>query len=276
MIRVERARESAMSAEGSISFDRAAGFYDATRLTAFEGIEDAVAVLGTHLPERETILEIGVGTGALALPLAGTGRNVVGIDLSEAMLGKLEEKDREGLVHLVLGDATALPFGEDAFGGAYCRWVFHLITEWAAAVRELCRAVRPGGTILVHPGGYSGEWRVVWRRMVDELGPDAEPLGLDITRGEGQLDDAFAAAGATPLGTAPATAPYETSLARFFDEAAQRVYSWTWRVSDDALERAIVTVRLWAEERYGDLDGAVLPLSSHDWRIYRVDPPSRA
>ncbi len=200
----------------------------------------------------------------------------MGLDLSAAMLGKLEEKDRDRPVRLVLGDATTLPFVEDAFGGAYCRWVLHLISDWAAAVRELCRAVRPGGAIVVHPGGYSGEWRVVWRRMVDELGPDAEPVGLDINRGEQQLDDAFASAGATPLGTAPAAGAYESSLARFFDEAAQRVYSWTWRVSDDTLERAIATVRAWAEERYGDLEVAFLPIASHDWRIYRIEPPSGA
>ncbi len=81
---------------GSVSFDRAAAFYDATRLTAFEGIEDAIAVLDAHLPEGGTTLEIGVGTGALALPLARVGRRVVGVDLSGAMLAKLVEKDRRG------------------------------------------------------------------------------------------------------------------------------------------------------------------------------------
>ena len=95
------------------------------------------------------------------------------------------------------------------------------------------------------------------------------------SRGEGQLDDAFASAGATPLGTAPSTAAFESSLSRFFDEASRRVYSWTWRASDDALERAIATVRSWAAGRTVTWRPPVIRLGSHDWRIYRVEPPSR-
>ena len=57
-------------------------------------------------------LELGVGTGRLAIPLAATGASVTGVDSSEAMLSKLAEKDPSGSVTAVLGDMVdELPVG---------------------------------------------------------------------------------------------------------------------------------------------------------------------
>jgi SAM-dependent methyltransferase len=50
------------------------------------------------------ILELAVGTGRLALPLAALGHDVTGIDVSAAMLDRLRAKDSEGSVTTVLGD----------------------------------------------------------------------------------------------------------------------------------------------------------------------------
>lgn len=49
-------------------------------------------------------LELGIGTGRLALPLADTGARVVGIDSSSAMLERLAGKDSRGRVRAVVGD----------------------------------------------------------------------------------------------------------------------------------------------------------------------------
>ena len=255
---------------GSVSFDRAAEFYDATRPTAAYAIEGAVGVLDRHLPAGEPTLEIGVGTGALAVPLSARGRRIVGLDLSEAMLRKLIEKDPAGSVPVVRGDATQLPFSSGAFGGAYGRWVLHLIPAWPASVAELCRVVRPGGSVALDPGGYSGEWREVWLRTLAELGAGSQPSGLDITRDEASLDEAFAAGGAELVGTDAVQVAYEGSLSTFFDNAEQRVYSWTWRVDDDDLHRGIAAARAWAADRYGDVDVPFEPLASHPWRVYRI------
>lgn len=263
----------------SISYDRAAGFYDDTRPTALDGLQGVLSFLDGALPTGEVALEIGVGTGALAIPLAGRGRRVIGLDLSEPMLRRLRVKPGADAVRLLLGDATRLPFADGSVGAAYCRWVFHLISAWPAAVAELCRVVRRGGAIAVDPGGYSGEWRVVWQRTIDELGPDARPVGLDIGREAAKLDEAFAIGGGELVTTDVTQVVYEGSLARFFDEAERRVYSWTWRIGDQELERGIAAVRAWAADRYGDLEAPFDPLASHPWRVYRLgsptDPPNR-
>ena len=61
---------------------------------------DRLRALGGDGP----FLELGVGTGRLALPLAATGASVTGIDTSDAMLDKLAEKDPGGTVKVVRGD----------------------------------------------------------------------------------------------------------------------------------------------------------------------------
>lgn len=257
-----------MTSEGSVSFERAAEVYDRTRLTDPTELARALEVLDGLLPPGP-VLEIGVGTGAIAVPLAERGRRVVGVDLSTAMLERLRAKDGTDRVRVVLADVTRLPIADGAFGGGYCRWVFHLIASWRAAVRELCRAVAPGGVVIVEPGGYTGGWREVWLRFVEELGPPAEPVGLDARGGYGDLDDAFAACGATKREVIETPMQLDSSLQRFLEEAAARNFSWTWRSTDADLTRAVAAVRGWAIERYGpDLTQPFSPDAPQSWRVY--------
>ena len=253
---------------GSLSFDPAADYYDRTRVTDAASLAPAIDLLDEVLPDG-AVLEIGVGTGALAVPLTDRGRPVVGLDLSAAMLAKLREKDPDRTIPVAAGDATRLPFGSGSFRGAYCRWVLHLIADWHDAVRELCRVVDHGGVVVVEPGGYSGEWRTVWLRFVEELGSVAEPLGLDVRGGYVDLDEAFTAAGGRLREIATTPASVDSSLERFFEETLARSYSWTWRVPPDDLRRAVEVVRPWAVEQYGpDLSGPFASDAPHRWRVY--------
>ena len=90
---------------GSLSFDPAAEYYDRTRVTDAASLAPAIDLLDVVLPDG-ALLEIGVGTGALALPMAARGRRVVGVDLSAAMLGKLRDKDPDRTIPVVACDAT--------------------------------------------------------------------------------------------------------------------------------------------------------------------------
>jgi SAM-dependent methyltransferase len=253
---------------GSVSFERAADVYDRTRLTDPVALAGALDLLAQMLPSGR-VLEIGVGTGAIAIPLAERGRRVIGLDVSRAMLERLRAKEVTGGVTVAIADATRLPVADGAFCGAYCRWVLHLISSWRDAVRELCRVVEPGGVIVVEPGGYSGGWREVWLRFVEELGPAAEPVGLDVRGGYLDLDEAFAAAGATKRAVTETPMQIDSSLERFFDEASARAYSWTWRASDSDLARAVATVRAWAVDRFGpDLTQPFSPDAPQSWRVY--------
>jgi SAM-dependent methyltransferase len=258
----------------SVSFDRAASCYDATRVTDEETLRGVVDLLRREVAvDAGPVLEIGVGTGALALPLAARGARLVGVDLSGEMMSRL--RDKGGGVALARADATGLPFRDAAFAGAYARWVLHLIPAWHVAVEELVRVVRPGAVVAIEPGGFAGRWSLVMDRMMAEIGPEAEPVGLAHDRDPDALDAAFTAAGAEPLGVIDVPGHFAGSLSDYFEQALARSYSWTWRVvDDDALERAVANVRRWAQSRFDDWDSPLDPEAPMRWHRYRVSGPS--
>jgi SAM-dependent methyltransferase len=98
------------------------------------------------------LLEIGVGTGRISLPLHRRGRRVFGIDLSAPMLDRYRAKAAEeglGAPAVLQGDATRLPFRAGSFDAVIEVHVLHLIPGWRQAVAEVRRVLAPGGTLLV-------------------------------------------------------------------------------------------------------------------------------
>jgi ubiquinone/menaquinone biosynthesis C-methylase UbiE len=103
----------------------------------------------------ERLLEIGPGTGYYTLPVAewlGADGTLEIFDLQQEMLDHTEGRARDAGLSNVFGsqgDAQALPFGDDAFAGAYLVTVLGEIPDQEAALRELARVVRPDGRVVV-------------------------------------------------------------------------------------------------------------------------------
>ena len=137
--------------------DRFAAVYD----DWYAGITDAAtcAALLADLADLEheagggPVLELGVGTGRLALPLAALGVQVVGIDTSEAMLAELAAKPGGSAVELVVGDMADPPVGDRTFAVVFVAYntLFNLVDPddqrrcFASAARRLL----PGGSFVV-------------------------------------------------------------------------------------------------------------------------------
>jgi SAM-dependent methyltransferase len=259
-----------MSEPQSVNFDRAAEFYDATRDAGDEIVTWTVNLLVREFSAGGRALEIGVGTGAVALPLTDRGVDLVGMDVSTAMMSRLVAKaGGHAPLPLVQGDATRIPVRDGSVAGAYARHVLHLIADWRTAVAELCRVVGQGVVLVDVGGGASEAWLELWDAM--ELGPEAEPVGLDVARdGVEALDDAFTAAGGTLRGVEEMVREDRDTVAQAFDEIARRSPSWTWRVSDATLERSIELGTAWTLERYDTLDVRLQDESWVRWRIYDV------
>ena len=130
---------------------------------AFEPSPEPVGVLGMLEPLRdaldprpgERVLEIGAGTGAYALNVAGDVGPDGAIDILDAHPTQLEAAMRgareRGIenVRAVLGDARFLPFEDGCFDAAYAVAAVGDGPDPQAVLAELARVLRPGGRLVV-------------------------------------------------------------------------------------------------------------------------------
>jgi ubiquinone/menaquinone biosynthesis C-methylase UbiE len=111
-------------------------------------------VIGAMLPVHAGVaLDAGCGSGeytrALLLPRADY---VAAMDFNPESLGRLQSRlgpKEGGKCALVNGSLTRLPFADGSFDTALCTEVIEHIEDDASAVRELCRVLCPGGTLIV-------------------------------------------------------------------------------------------------------------------------------
>jgi len=127
-------------------FDQLADHYDRTRGGERRGDEYA-ADIDAHLPPGEgPVLEIGVGTGVVALGLLRRGRQVIGLDLSSPMLAKARR--RLGPV-VILADALEMAVATASVAHAVSVWVVHSAADPVRLFVEAARVIRPGGRYVV-------------------------------------------------------------------------------------------------------------------------------
>jgi SAM-dependent methyltransferase len=136
--------------------DRLADVYDGwyQDVTDVEATVDRVAALAGDPPGP--VLELGAGSGRLAVPLAARGLEVWALDASAAMVERLRAKPGGAAVHAVVGDMAALDLGPGApatFAVVLCAYntLFNL-TDTESQRRCLARVagvLAPGGRVLV-------------------------------------------------------------------------------------------------------------------------------
>ncbi|MFB7370101.1 class I SAM-dependent methyltransferase [Streptomyces sp. NPDC056222] len=103
------------------------------------------------------VLDIGCGTGSLALLLAEAGHRVTGVDLAPKMVeqarAKLEAAHLPG--RFLAGDAMAPPTGDRRFDVALSRHLLWTLPDPEAALRDWIGRLRPGGRLVL----VEGRWR---------------------------------------------------------------------------------------------------------------------
>ena len=114
----------------------------------------------------QKVLDLAAGTGTSSVPFVRAGAQVVSSDVSLGMLA--EGKRRFPDLSFVAGDATALPFADDAFDAVTISFGLRNVVDVDAALLELRRVTRPGGRLVVcefsHPAG--APFRIVYERYL--------------------------------------------------------------------------------------------------------------
>ena len=122
---------------------------------------------------RLKVLDVGTGTGFVALMLAEMGHDTIGLDLTEGMLERARQKAR-GNGHRVsfqLGDAENLPFDDASFDAIVCRYLLWTLPDPWRALGEWYRVIKPGGSILCIEGQWQdSSLKGRLKRLIRQLG----------------------------------------------------------------------------------------------------------
>ena len=272
----------------SLSFDRVAHAYDATRGYP-PGIDQHIAIAivdSIHATSETTILEVGVGTGRIAFPLASLGHTYTGVDISENMVkqfatkllhngwqeyqqawGSLPDENsvsahsvsrysnraKSAAIRLVLSDMTTLPFRDASFDVVLAVHVFQLVDGWQHALLEVLRVLRSGGVFLHCWDEFvNGEaWPVgkTWGEIVRELGGETRRPGAD--------ERSDVTAWLKEHGLQPKEIPvvqWEVTQTprEALEQVTRRLWSSTWVVQDDIFAESVVRLESWAKDYFGD------------------------
>jgi SAM-dependent methyltransferase len=224
--------------DGHFGEDVAATYDDDNEIFAAGAVEPVVDLLAA-LAVGGRALELGVGTGRIALPLAARGVPVHGIDLSTAMVARLRAKPGADAVETTIGDfATTKVAGLFSLAYLVFNTIMNLTTQEAqvACFRNVAEHLEPGGCFVI-------EVRVPALRQL--------PPGQDIQ----------------PWHVSP-----ERSVSYSFDTATQAMHGHYFSVSgDEAGYRTIPFRYVWPSEL--DLMAQLAGMRLRDrWANWTRDP----
>jgi SAM-dependent methyltransferase len=116
----------------------------------FQGGAHARRVILRHLPSlaHARVLEVGIGDGENLAHLRGAW-DVYGVDIARTQLVKCLERHPKLSGRLAWAEAEALPFADESFDATYTVGGFNFFGDHAAAVSEMMRVTRRGGTIVI-------------------------------------------------------------------------------------------------------------------------------
>lgn len=247
----------------ALSFNRAADYYDETRALPHGAREELADVLAAELAAHQPCLEIGIGTGRIALPLRARGITLAGADIAEAMLRRLVVNAGDRPPPLLLADATRLPAAPLSFGGVLASHVLHLIPGWRVAVDEAVRVLRPGGVLLSDFGGR-GEPRASARTRPTASRPPWSQAVRESLRRHGITRDRRAVTAeavtrylrgrvsARPL--PPVRVTVRWSLGQTVADMERQIFSWTWPYTAEQMRAVCADIRAWAASENVPLD----------------------
>ncbi|MGD9538112.1 MAG: class I SAM-dependent methyltransferase [Alphaproteobacteria bacterium] len=136
----------------------------ATRFLAFAAI-----------PEDGPTLDLGCGTGSLALVIARQASCpvVVGLDRALPYVSFARSRAADAAVRFEVGDAAHLPHADGAFASCLAQLVFTFVAEPAAVLAEMIRVTRRGGVVAANVWDFGGG--LVYQRLFWDTAAVVDP-----------------------------------------------------------------------------------------------------
>lgn len=247
----------------TLHYDKIAAIYDATRAIpqgVDEQVTDFILQLVKAKPETK-FLEIGIGTGIIAIPIIKRGYSYTGIDISQKMMQQIGRK-LQGVpsnLTLIQADASSLSMFEDnSFDVVLMRHVIHLISDWRSALAEIRRVLKPNGfflyceTVLTpHQKEFEQQWRQIAEKAegFQKPGYEAEDRA-DIEDVKRWLIEQ----GATIETVTAVKWRVEQTVGKLLDIYQTKPFGSCWVVPDNVFPSVMRDFREWCRKHYGSFD----------------------
>jgi demethylmenaquinone methyltransferase / 2-methoxy-6-polyprenyl-1,4-benzoquinol methylase len=166
-------------------FDRIAPVYDVMNRAMTLGLDRRWRRLAAEAAVRpgDRVLDAACGTGDLALAGVAAGGRMTGLDFSERMLERAQQKAPE--LEWIRGDVLALPFADGSFDAVTIGFGIRNVADLEAGLRELARVLRPGGRLAVleitRPTGLLRPFFRLWFDVLVPLAGKVLPGGAAYT-----------------------------------------------------------------------------------------------
>ena len=239
------------------SFDeRVVALYNKARAHPPDVSKEIGQAITKEVHNNKRVLEIGVGTGRIALPVAQAGCDVIGFDLSPHMLGEFLSPDsNSGSLSVLQSDMHTMPFESKSFDAVLAVHVLHLAKDWQQVIREAARVLKSGGAFIqgddwIDPHSVVGRLRDELRMHAVRLNPNLMPPAAGISKA-----DFMATLGGTEV-TEYIAAEWTTYMSPNDRIAVveQRIDAESWILTDDEFEKMLIHLREFAANIWDDLD----------------------
>jgi len=234
-------------------------------------ISDQLAqAVANRLRRDATIIDIGAGTGRVAVALASSGFHVVAVDPALPMLQTMQRKSGQALVRAVAAEGTRLPFRRNSADAVVVARLLYLVADWRGLLREAKEVLRQGGVLFHEWGnGYASEAWVQVREKARSLFQEA---GVETpfhpgARSEVEVDSCLRDLGFHRREQIEAGAGPAITLADFLNKIQSGEFSYIWNVPKDVQDLCLPQLRRWCQSKFDLYQPAPMPAELR-WVVY--------
>lgn len=223
------------------------------------------------LPREARMLDVGAGTGRVAIAFAALGYKTVALDPALAMLNELRRKAPDDQIQAVAGEGARLPFANAQFDAVILARVLYLMPDWQTVLRGTYDVLKPGGC-LFHEWG-NGEADEAWVQIREKARTLFQDAGVNDpfhpgSRTEAEIDDFLVGLGLhlrneLRIGPGP-----RMTLVDFVEKIASGEFSYIWNVPKHVRESCLPRLKKWSENTFDPEQSVPIPREVR-WTIYR-------